>query len=550
MSLRGKRKKWILMPNKEKLLLLDCTLRDGGFINDWEFGHENIMNIFERAVSAGTDIIELGFIDERRSFDINRTIMPDGEAVDKIFEGLDKGGSMLVGMIDYGTCSADRIKPCSESIMDGIRVIFKKKNMREAVAFCGELKDKGYRVFVQPVSITSYSDEEMSLLVDMVNDLSPEAMSMVDTYGLLHEGNLLHYFDLMDGRLDKHIKMGYHAHNNFQLGYSNSIALMERNMAKPEAERRTLVVDGSSFGMGKGAGNAPIELLAMYMNSHFGRNFDISQMLETIDVSIMNIYLKLPWGYSLKYFLAASNDCHPNYVQHLMQKRTLSVKSVNEILDSIAPKEKLAYNAEHIEALYREYQQNEINDDRALEGLSGELAASPVLVLGPGKTIQTQKSDIQAFVAKNKPVVIAINYEPEDIYADYIFVTNAKRYVTLEGHLTGRAKIIATSNITRARGSFDYQVDYGSLIDPNFEIPDSSLIMLMRLFTKLGVTSVNLAGFDGYTSNSGDNYFNIAMEYAFVKDIADTLNDYTKKALGELSKSLDITFLTKSHYQD
>jgi len=538
----------------QSIRILDCTLRDGGFINDWEFGHEDIINIFERAVSANTDIIEVGFIDERRSYDTNRTILPDGESVNTMFADLDHGNSMVVGMIDYGTCSIDKILPCEDSIMDGIRVIFKKKNMPEAIEYCSALKDKGYKVFVQPVSITGYSDEEMLQLVGMVNDFMPYAMSMVDTYGLLHEGGLLHYYELMDGHLDKSISLGYHAHNNFQLGYSNSLALIEHNMAKPEDKRRQLVVDGSLFGMGKGAGNAPIELLAMYMNQHYEGKYDISQMLESIDVSIMKVYLKLPWGYSLKYFLAASNDCHPNYVQHLMQKRTLSVKSINEILDKISTDKKLAYNAEHIEELYRDYQAHDIDDKGVCTALSQLLSGQTILVMGPGKTIQEESARIQAFMAEKKPVVIAVNFLPEKYYTDYVFISNAKRYVSLESRLirgegvNKSAKVIATSNITRARGSFDYRVDYQSLLDPSFEIPDSSLIMIMKLLTRLGVKEVNLAGFDGYTSSPGDNYFNVAMEYAFIKEKAAVLNEYTRNSLEKLSENVKINFITKSRY--
>ena len=113
--------------------LLDCTLRDGGFINDWEFGHDDIINIFERSVSAGTDIIEVGFLDDRREFDRNRTIMPDTAAVNEIFKGVDCGNSMIVGMIDYGTCRAENVCGKADSILDGIRVIFKKKKDRKSV---------------------------------------------------------------------------------------------------------------------------------------------------------------------------------------------------------------------------------------------------------------------------------------------------------------------------------------------------------------------------------------------------------------------------------
>ena len=87
--------------------LLDCTLRDGGYLNDWRFGHDNLVSIFERLVDANVDIIEIGFLDDRRPFDIDRSIMPDTESAGKIFEGLDRKQAMVVGMIDYGTCQID-----------------------------------------------------------------------------------------------------------------------------------------------------------------------------------------------------------------------------------------------------------------------------------------------------------------------------------------------------------------------------------------------------------------------------------------------------------
>ena len=186
----------------KQIKLLDCTLRDGGYVNDWQFGHDNLVNIFERLISAGVDILEIGFLDERRPFDRNRSIMPDSASADRIYGRLDKGNTMVVGMIDYGTCSIEHLSPCSESFIDGIRVIFKKHVRKEAIAFCHQVKALGYQVFVQAVSITSYNDEEFLDLIGLVNELNPYALSMVDTYGLLHQDNLLHYFDLMNENLN------------------------------------------------------------------------------------------------------------------------------------------------------------------------------------------------------------------------------------------------------------------------------------------------------------------------------------------------------------
>ena len=120
--------------------LLDCTLRDGGYVNDWQFGSDNIAYLFEREVTSGVDFIEVGFLDARREFDPERTIQPDTASFDAMFRGLPKHDSRLVAMIDLGTCPVERVAPKEESALDGIRVIFKKDRRQEAVRFGAELK--------------------------------------------------------------------------------------------------------------------------------------------------------------------------------------------------------------------------------------------------------------------------------------------------------------------------------------------------------------------------------------------------------------------------
>ncbi len=332
---------------ESNVVLLDCTLRDGGYNNDWCFGHDTLIGVFERIVSAGVDFLEVGFLDQRRPFDPDRSIFPDTASVAKVFGGLDRGRTKLVGMIDFGTCDISHVQPRAESCLDGIRVIFKKHLREPAMAFCRQLKDMGYIVFSQLVSITSYTDDELMDLIRLVNDVKPHAVSIVDTYGLLHKGNLFHYYEMLDRHVDRGVAVGYHSHNNFQLAYANSIELINRHRDRS----RTLLCDGSLFGMGKGAGNAPIELLCMYMRDNFGKDYHVSQLLEAIDANIVPLYAKYHWGYSLKAFVAASNDCHPNYVSYLVDKKTLSIKSVNEILSRLQGDKKLLYDRDSIEQL-------------------------------------------------------------------------------------------------------------------------------------------------------------------------------------------------------
>lgn len=525
--------------------LLDCTLRDGGYINDWEFGHDKITEIFERLVSSGVNIIEVGFLDERRKFDINRTIMPDTQAVNKIFAGLDKGNAMVVAMIDYGTCDIEHIQPCSETFLDGIRVIFKENLMYDALDYCKKIKDLGYNVFAQMVSVTTYTDEKLKEYSELVNSVMPYATAMVDTYGLLDHHQLIHIFKTLDKHLDPQITVGFHAHNNFQLGYANSMEYLDFDTT------RTILADGTLYGMGKSAGNAPLELLMMYMNERLDANYDVGQVLEAIDNAIMDIYQKQYWGYNLFFYIAASTKCHPNYVSYLMNKKTLSVKQITEILLGIEPTKKLMYDAKYAEKMYLDYQNIECDDEETLKTLIKQFEGREILLIGPGNNIKRQKSKVRKFIEKKKPLMVSVNYAPKDIKVDYVFLTKSKRYTQLLADLkesvNNTVRIIATSNVTKTAGEFRYVLNYGPLIDENTEIIDNSLVMLLKAMMQISVKKVSLAGFDGYSKRS-DNYFNTSREYTFAKEKANYLNSYVMNFLASNTEKIEVDFVTNSHY--
>lgn len=528
--------------------LLDCTLRDGGYINDWEFGYNNLISIFERLTDAGVEMIEIGFLDDRRPFDMNRSIMPDTVSAKKIWGKIVRRPSMVIGMIDYGTCKISQLQPCAESFLDGIRVIFKKHIMKEALEYCAEVKRLGYQVFVQLVSITSYSDAELLELIRMVNDIRPYAVSMVDTYGLLTPKELLAYYEILDKHVLPEIQIGFHAHNNFQLGYANAITFMEQEAA------HDIVVDGTLYGMGKSAGNAPLELVAGYINDKFGTGYKIPPMLEAIAESVMDFYTKNPWGYQMSYFLSAVNKCHPNYVDYLYAKENLSLSKIHRILGQIEPEEKkLLYDRSEIEKIYDKYVRQNIADSHVLRRLARDLTGRQLLLVGPGKNVTFQKGIIEDFVKRKNPVVISINYLPADFAVDYIFVTKRNRYLELAADLCDRKneaiKIIATSNVEGYDDGFEYVVERAPLLDKKSSITDNSFLMLLKLFKRIGIKKVTCAGFDGYSSKN-DNYFKPQMEYAFIKEEANRLNAYIKEVLNHENKDMDIQFLTYSHYAE
>ncbi|MCR5766153.1 MAG: aldolase catalytic domain-containing protein [Treponema sp.] len=533
-----------------KLYLLDCTLRDGGYVNDWEFGAGSIKSIFSRLDCAGVDSIEVGFLDDRRTYDPNRSIYPDTASVEPVFENMPKPHALVCAMIDYGTCKIENLAPASESHIDAIRVIFKKHLQDKALDFIKQVKEKGYKVFVNPVSVTTFSDEEMISLAKKINEIEPYAVTIVDTYGLMHAEKLLHYCDVLDSSLNKNIILGYHAHNNFQLAYSNTIAVMEH------VKDRNLSIDGTLFGMGKSAGNACTELVAMYMNERFGKNYDINQLQEAIDVDITKEFSKKEWGYRPLFYISALNECHPNYVTQLLDKKTLSVKQINEILSRLPKKDdkNLLYDKELCENLYQDYQNVKIDDSVAVASLKEKFAGKEILLIGPGKSISEQKSKIDDFISQKNPIVISVNFLHNYFKIDYVFMGNAKRYSQFFSRIYAEnpeVKLICTSNICEATEHIDYTVNFASLVcKENPSIYDNPLVLLLNLLVRLGIVKVSLAGFDGYDGEIASNYY---LEYAPLlydtRNVA-SRNEAIRAFLKSISSEIKVDFLTHSRYED
>lgn len=534
------------MDYKNNICLLDCTLRDGGYVNNWNFGHSVISGMYKRLDKSGVDFIEAGFLDDRHTFNKDRTITPDTKSLNKIYDNITSVNAVPVAMIDFGTCDINNISQANESFVKGIRVIFKKDKIDAALPFCKAIKDKGYMLFIQAISITDYSDEDMLEYVKKINGIMPFAFSIVDTYGLLDSEKLEHYFNIIDENLDSRIAMGYHSHNNFQLAFSNTIKFLNMYNGK-----RKLIADSTVYGMGKSAGNCATELLAMHMNDNYGKNYDLNMILEIIDTYLMTIYMKQYWGYKYNFYISAMQNCHPNYVQYLLSKKTLSVKSINELLNAIPEEKKLRYDEAYISNAYTVFQTHKIDDAVTYNKLSA-LCKKNILVLGPGKSIVDRKEKIQQYIDEKNPIVISINFLPDGYKAQYVFISNSKRYSQFTDSQDNRKnniKLMATSNIEIVDYPVDYYFNYESLLLKEFACCDNALILFLNALSRLGVKNAALAGFDGYAMHR-ENYYSGEHNYTFEDNSEfNSTNKNISNALSFISKKLHLNFITDTLYK-
>lgn len=520
-----------------KVFLLDCTLRDGGYINDWNFGEETIRGFSQKIAQTGIGFFEVGFI-KGDVYDPNKTLFPDTKSFSNVIHPKKKW-LQYVGMIDMSApVPLDRIAPNDGSSIDGIRVIFKKDKIEEAYTYCQRIQELGYFISVNIVGTDLYTDKEFIDVIEKFNQLHPLTVAIVDSFGLIKRKQFLRLVYIADHNLDDGIALSYHAHNNLQQAFGNAEALVELNL------QRDVIVDACVFGMGRGAGNLNLELFAEFMNENYGTSYKIEPMLEIIDEYLNDIYKTKFWGYSLPFYLSASTGCHPNYAIYLAEKNTLSVKSFNELLRGIPQEDKAKFSKERAETFYRQYQENYVDDRDSLRRLALELTGKSVLFLAPGRSLKEYEKKISEVRNQSGVVAVAVNICADAFVPDYVFCSNIRRYGQIQGKT--HARIITTSNLKNVLQT-DYVVNFSSFTSPNAEIIDNSGLMCLRLMLSVGVKEVLLAGMDGYTAFQGNDYFDQQLTHKFTQQ-AQTINALISDQLKKIGSQITLKFITPTRY--
>lgn len=331
----------------KSIKILDCTLRDGGYVNDWMFGENEAKDIIRKICSIGVDYIELGFIDNFDTIKNGQIRFTEMNQVRSLFSKKECKIAIMVN-IGYGY-PVTKFPVHSEDTADLIRVVLWDRMIEPGVNYCKALKDKGYEVCVQATHTPQYGRERFEDFVSKYNEVEPVAFYVVDTFGELTKTGLFSYAQIVDDILDQGIRIGYHAHNNMQQAFSNTIAFCEYNW------KHDVIVDASVYGMGRGAGNLCLELILKYLNEEYGCKYNIEPLYEVFDDHIKKYYIQEPWGYSFPYMLSAKNGINPNYVKSVSDKH-MRVKHINFLFSELVKRnEGERFDKNKIDTLIQEF---------------------------------------------------------------------------------------------------------------------------------------------------------------------------------------------------
>lgn len=527
--------------------ILDCTLRDGGYINDWKFGEKTIGAIIDKLSRSDIDIIECGFFSEKAG-DADESLFPSAESVNRFIRPIEHKAFLYVAMIAIGEKEMDpaKLEDAAPDGIGGVRLTFHKNEVEKAVNWAKVLKSKGYKVFMQPVGTISYTEQELIELIRKVNALNPFAFYIVDTLGCMTKEKTKELFEISDKYLDPDICIGFHSHNNMQMAYSNSEELIQCR------GDRNIILDSSVYGMGRGAGNLPTELIADYLDKNCGGKYDVVQILDIYDRYISIIRREKKWGYSMPYYIAARNECHPNYASFLINKQTLTMRDIEYMISMIPMEERLIFNREVINRVYMKYQTKDMIDTLYVRELIDVLGDKPVLVLAPGKSLVSESEAIRAYIEKEKPFVISINFLDNLLPLDACFVSNSKRLddITANAEKYPETKIIHTSNLRMDVKNEVYRFSYKSLNNADELLFDNAGLMLLKLLGICEAKQIVLAGFDGFSTRYSDNYFDQSLTWEEEEEDLLEKQNHFKQVLAKFRKTQNISFLTKSVYEE
>lgn len=521
------------MENEKHIRLLDCTLRDGGHINEGIFGEQVIRNTISKLVEAGIDIIEVGFLWDSMC-DTNTTRYFNISDVKRILPK-EIGKSKFSLMADY--IDLQHLEDYDGTI-EFIRLSFKRWRLDWGLKTAKILMQKGYKVFINPVNSNVYSDIEYIEVLQKVNELHPYGFSIVDTFGTMRVHDLTHRYMLVENNLLKDIAIGVHLHENMGLAYS-----LAQHMTQISSPKRKIVIDGSLLGMGRVPGNLCIEQFMDYMNNQFGEDYLTEPVYDAIDDYIAPIKAKMPWGYAIPYALSAKFNLHRTYAEYLMKKNRLKTKDIQRILGQVDKAESETFNEKYINKLYLDYMNVSYDDSKDLNNIKQNLLTyKKILVIAPGKSIN-EHVDLIHNVIDKETCVISINFVTKIFMSNYVFLTNTKRYDEIK-NIDKNYDLVITSNLIRDVKEYDNVVSYNDLTYFKEEYCDDSTTMLLKLLINLGINEVYIAGFDGY-KNGVQNFCNDVVTRT---EMENTRENTIKNILKNLQESINIFFVTPSQY--
>jgi 4-hydroxy 2-oxovalerate aldolase len=292
---------------RERIKVLDCTIRDGGLINKHDFETHFVRAVYKAISQAGVDYMEMGYKNTKRLFSTKEFGLwkfCDDHEIQKVIDGIESRTKISV-MVDVGRVDIEDIKPKAESPVDMIRVASYVKDIDKAIFLVNHFVEKGYETTINIMAISRDQGTELEEALHQIEEEGKNGvLYIVDSFGALYQENVEHLVKQFKS-IVKSKEIGFHGHNHQQLAFGNTIEAIIHDAN---------YLDGTVYGIGRAAGNCPLELLIGFLKNP---KFDIRPILDLISKEFIPLRDKIEWGYIIPYAIAGMMNEHPKAAMEL-----------------------------------------------------------------------------------------------------------------------------------------------------------------------------------------------------------------------------------------
>ena len=292
---------------RPEIKVMDCTIRDGGLMNAWQFSDEFVRSVYLALSAAGVDYMEIGYKSSESAFsrEENGPWKFCDEAALRRVVGDHQTEMKLSAMADIGRIEYEDIPPKSESLLTMIRVACYINQMDKAIALAEHCMDKGYEVTINLMALSQVMERDLEEGLDDLSKSRVPVFYIVDSFGAMYceqvEALVKKCLAALPGKT-----IGFHGHNNQQLAFANTIEAIIHHSNQ---------LDASLYGIGRGAGNCPLELLMSFLKNP---KFNLRPVLKVIQTHLLPLMQKIQWGYHVPYLVTGVLNEHPRSAMKFM----------------------------------------------------------------------------------------------------------------------------------------------------------------------------------------------------------------------------------------
>lgn len=488
-------------------MILDCTLRDGGYYVDWDFDENTVRKYLAAVSTAKIDIVEIGF----RFLPANKFLGAFAYSTDEYLYSINLPKDLPIAimvnaseLINYknGIAAAVNIlfKSKVDSPVDIVRIATRANDIEECSVIAKLLHNLGYRVFLNLMQVDALEKDELILISNLISKWEViEVLYFADSFGCMEPDTVKQITEFISQGWSG--PLGIHTHDNKGLALSNSIAAHESGIQ---------YIDSTLCGMGRGAGNAKTEyLLVEIMQRGLGEYFP-----DALFPLVLNEFSKLQnkykWGPNIYYFLSAIHGIHPTYIQEMMGDERYDTDQILSAINFLKSSKVPFFSFENMLRAAAGI----VGDEHGTWSAENYLHGQTVLIIGAGPSTKKYIEAIKQYVRKYNPIVLCLNINeavPVDMVNAYVACHETRILIESDSYSSlNKPIILPLSRVPDSIRDVLHGIeifDYGLRVkDESFDIYENGCVLSSSLAltysisvaTAGGASKILMVGVDGY----------------------------------------------------